>query len=53
METTTIEVEVNLRNKLTNKKNDLKFKKLGDVVQAMYNLITKHKMWEELKEVKK
>ncbi len=48
-----MDVSVTLRNKLAIKKNDLKFKKLGDLAQAMYNLITKHKMWEELKEAQK
>ena len=44
-----MDVTRELRNKLMIKKNNHNFKKLGDVVEAMYKLISKHKMWEELK----
>ena len=45
-----IKVESDLRDDLMNKKYKLKFDGLYSLVQAMYNLITKHKMWGELKE---
>ncbi|KKM94844.1 hypothetical protein LCGC14_1194220 [marine sediment metagenome] len=45
-----VKVTESLRTDLMNKKYKLKFDGIGTLIQAMYNLITKHKMWEELKE---
>ncbi|KKN59051.1 hypothetical protein LCGC14_0546060 [marine sediment metagenome] len=48
-----MEISRGLRNKLTAKKNILNLKKLEFVIQRMYNLISKHKMWDEIKEAQK
>ena len=51
-ELTTAQLSVPLNDKLHNKKRALKFRNIGDVLQAMYKTITVHKMWDEVKEVK-
>ena len=53
METTTLEISRGLRNKLTAKKNILNLKKLEFVIQKMYDMMNKLKLWDELKGVKK
>jgi len=53
MELTSIQIATKLRDKLGSRKYTLKMKSINDVVQAMYHLISKHKMWDELKETKK
>lgn len=49
MEMTTIEISKGLRNKLTSKKNIYELKRLEFVIQKMYNMMNKLKLWEELK----
>jgi hypothetical protein len=41
-----------LRDKLIDKKYKLKFNGVSELVQAMYKVITIHKMWDEVKGVK-
>ena len=41
-------ISVKLREKLINKKYKLKVEGIGEVIEMMYNTITKHKMWPEL-----
>lgn len=44
-----VKVESDLRDDLINKKYKFKLDGIGSLIQKMYNLITKHKMWDELK----
>ena len=53
METTTVQVSKDFRKKLSRLKDKLELKSINATIQRMYNIITKHKLWEELKEVKK
>ncbi|KKK59743.1 hypothetical protein LCGC14_3031350 [marine sediment metagenome] len=46
---TTIQVSNNLREKLVKLKYKLKVKSLDDVIQRMYDLITKFKLEGEMK----
>ncbi len=48
MEKTTIEVSKKLRAKLTKLKYKLSVRKIEDVIQRMYDIITKFKLGEEL-----
>ena len=48
-----IKVAMKLRDKLMEKKYKLKLDSVDSVVQKMYNIITKYKLWDELKEVNK
>lgn len=50
---TSAQLPIPLNDKLQIKKRKLKAKSVGDVIQRMYNTITKYKMWDELKEEKR
>ncbi len=51
-ELTTAQLSVALNDKLHIKRRNLRFRNVGDLLQAMYKTITTHKMWDEVKEVK-
>ena len=53
MELTSIQISRKLRNKLANKKYQLNFKSIDEVIQKMYDMMNKLKLWDELKGVKK
>ncbi len=50
---TSIKIKEKTKKNLNLKKYTLGFKSINEVIQKMYDLITKHKMWDELKGVKK
>ena len=50
METTTIQVSRKLRTKLSKMKYDLNLKSIDEVIQRLYDIVSKFKMAGELKE---
>ena len=48
-----VKVSVKLRDNLMEKKYKLKLNGIDATIQKMYNIITKFKLWDELKEVNK
>lgn len=48
-----VKVSIPLRDKLIQKKYQLKTDGLDSVIQKMYDMMNKLKLWEELKEGKK
>lgn len=46
---TSIKIKDLTKKKLNIKKYQLDFKSIDEVIQRMHDLITKHKMWGELK----
>lgn len=50
---TSIKIKKETKKKLNLKKYSLNLKSINEIIEKMYNLISKHKMWDELKGVKK
>ncbi len=48
-----VKVSVSLRDNLIKKKYQIKTDGLDSVIQKMYDMMNKLKLWDELKEVKK
>ena len=48
-----VKVSVSLRDNLIKKKYKIKTDGLDSVIQKMYDMMNKLKLWDELKEVKK
>lgn len=50
---TSIKIKEKTKKKLNVKKYQLDFKSIDEVIQKMYNIINRLKLWEELKEGRK
>tara|TARA_R100000501_G_scaffold7090_1_gene14988 strand:+ start:679 stop:840 length:162 start_codon:yes stop_codon:yes gene_type:complete len=50
---TSIKIKESTKRKLSIKKYTLELKSIDEVIQRMDKIITKFKLWEELKEVNK